>query len=224
MGRWLGPAPNIGDEMAMYILKENGQVVIRTTLRHLTEEKNNSEVETNNKIHFDFFIQSKLGDAICDEDLPEHITLTYKPYQDDKSNLEPSAEEVDNIPDYDKYIVSKILIPTESEYLKTTTVTERVKDVTGKPKGNYSPNPHVDSREYKVMFDDGTVKEYSANVIAENLITVSGDESYSNHFLNEIVDHRKDGKSISKDDGMVTRNGRSIQRKTNKGWFLCVKW
>ena len=74
------------------------------------------------------------------------------------------------------------------------------------------------------MFDDGTVKEYLATVITENLIAVSGDESHSNHFLNEIVDHRKDGKAISKDDDMITRNGRSIQRKTTKGWFLCVKW
>ena len=93
--------------------------------------------------------------------------------------------------------------------------------MTGNPKGIYNPNPHVDSREYEVMFDDGTVKEYSANVIAENIITVSGDESHSNYFLNEIVDHCKDGKAISKDDGMITRNGRSIQRKTTKGWFLC---
>ena len=100
----------------------------------------------------------------------------------------------------------------------------RIKDVTGKPKGMYNHNPHVDSREYEVMFDDGTVKEYLATVIAVNLIAVSGDESHSNHFLNEIVDHRKDGKAISKDDDMITRNGRSIQRKTTKGWFLCVKW
>ena len=71
------------------------------------------------------------------------------------------------------------------------------------------------------MFDDGTVKEYSANVIAKNIITVSGDESHSNYFLNEIVDHCKDGKAISKDNDMITRNGRSIQRKTTKGWFLC---
>ena len=42
--------------------------------------------------------------------------------------------------------------------------------------------------------------------------------------LIEIVDPRKDGKAISKDDGIITRNSRSIQRKTTKGWFLCVKW
>ena len=59
LGRWFGPAPNIGNEMAMYILKNNGHVVIRTALRHLTDEENNSEVETNNKTHFDSFIQSK---------------------------------------------------------------------------------------------------------------------------------------------------------------------
>ena len=42
--------------------------------------------------------------------------------------------------------------------------------------------------------------------------------------LIEIVDPRKDGKAISKDDDMITRNSRSIQRKTTKGWFICVEW
>ena len=95
--------------------------------------------------------------------------------------------------------------------------------MTRNPKGIYNPNPHVDSREYEVMFDDGTIKEYSANVIAENLIAVSSDENHSNHFLSEIVDHHKNGKAISKDNGMTIRNDRSIQRKTTKGWVLCVK-
>ena len=74
------------------------------------------------------------------------------------------------------------------------------------------------------MFDDGTTKEFAANVIAENLISVSGDESHSNDFLNEIIDHRTNSKAVTKDDGMISQNGRSTMRKTTKGWFLCVRW
>ena len=74
------------------------------------------------------------------------------------------------------------------------------------------------------MFDDGTTKEFAANVIAESLISVSGNESHSNHFLNKIIDHRTNWKTVTKDDGMISQNGCSTMRKTTKGWFLCVRW
>ena len=224
LGRWLGPAPTIGNEMAMYILKDNGEVIIRTTLRHLTEEEKQSKIETESKLNFDKRIKERLGDALSDEDLPDYITPTFDPYSDKDGNVESAAEEVDNIADYDKYIASKIILPTEGEYLQKATVMGRVKDGSGRAKGTYHPNPQVDSREYEVMFDDGTTKEFAANVIAENLISVSGDESHSNHFLNEIIDHRTNGKAVTKDDGMISQNGRSTMRKTTKGWFLCVRW
>ena len=48
------------------------------------------------------------------------------------------------------------------------------------------------------MFDDGTVKEYPGNIVAEKLISVSGVKSNINHFLNEIVYHRKDGNDIKR--------------------------
>ena len=74
------------------------------------------------------------------------------------------------------------------------------------------------------MFDDGTTKEFAANVIAENLISVSGNEDQSDHSLNEVIDYRIKGKTVSKDDRMITQNGNSTIRKITKGWFLYVRW
>ena len=53
-------------------------------------------------------------------------------------------------------------MPTKGEYLMKARVVGRVRDDMGKPKGTYNPNPMIDTREYEVMFDDGTIKEYSA--------------------------------------------------------------
>ena len=127
LGRWLGPAPTICNEMTMYILKNNGEVIIRTTLRHLTEKENQSKIETEAKLNFDKQIKARLGDALSDEDLPDYITPTFDPYSDKDGNIESVAEEVDNIADYDKYIASKIILPTEGEYLQKATVMGRVK-------------------------------------------------------------------------------------------------
>ena len=93
----------------------------------------------------------------------------------------------------------------------------RVEDGAGRAKCTYYPNPQVESREYKVMVDDGTTKEFAANVIAEHLILVSRDENHSNHFSNEIIDHRTNGKGVTKDNGMISQNGRSTMRKKTKG-------
>ena len=115
-------------------------------------------------------------------------------------------------------------MPTKGEYLMKARVVGRVRDDMGKPKGTYNPNPMIDTREYEFMFDDGTIKEYSANIIVENLISLVGDEGRRYHFFNEIIDHHTYGEAVSKDDGMIILNGKSSIRKTAKGWYLCVKW
>ena len=59
----------------------------------------------------------------------------------------------------------------------------RVKDGIGRLKSTDNHNTQLDSREYEAMFDDKTINEYSANVIAENLISIVGDGISSNHFF-----------------------------------------
>ena len=62
--------------ICIYILKDNEQIVVRTTLRHLKEEGKNSKEEKENKSNFDSLMKDKLGDIVTDEDLPEYIILT----------------------------------------------------------------------------------------------------------------------------------------------------
>ena len=42
--------------------------------------------------------------------------------------------------------------------------------------------------------------------------------------LDAIVDFRKDGHAVDRADGFIIEKGRKTQRKTTKGWHLCVKW
>jgi hypothetical protein len=72
---------------------------------------------------------------------------------------------------------------------------------------------------------DGSIAEYAANVIAENLYSQVDSEGRQYLILNEIVDHSQDASAISKDQGFYTSyNGNQIRRKTTKGWKLCVEW
>ena len=42
--------------------------------------------------------------------------------------------------------------------------------------------------------------------------------------MKEIIDHRKDHSAVAMDDGMIIVRGRSVPKKTTKGWKLCVEW
>ena len=98
-------------------------------------------------------------------------------------------------------------------------------DQDGKPSGQAHSNPLLDTREYEVDFPDGTTNTYTANLIAQNIYSQVDQEGRSYAILNEIVDHRKDGRAISADDGYFTcQNGRKLPKRTTVGWDLQVEW
>jgi hypothetical protein len=70
------------------------------------------------------------------------------------------------------------------------------------------------------------VKEYSANVIAENMLTQVDSDGFSTSLMEGIIDYRKDETTaVSKADmHIVMRRGQKKLRKTTVGWKLLVRW
>jgi len=220
LGRYLGPAPDTSPMMAMRILKQNGQVVVRSTIRHLTPDETNSDVEKKKREEFDELIKEKIGaldPSLIDDDA---TTPEYEPYEEEKKmpeadDFEPEA--------YDKYISAEVNLARGDE-LKHAKVLSRKRDADGNPIGRSHTNPLLDTRVYTVEFDDGETLEYAANVIAENMYSQVDTEGRQYQILESIVDHKKDGSAVSADDQYVTVNGKKHARKTTKGWKLCIKW
>ena len=78
---------------------------------------------------------------------------------------------------------------------------------------------------YEVQFPDGTLKHYSANVIAENILQQVDSAGHHSHTLEGILEARKGKKALGKNNAFVVdRNGRRSLRKTTMGWDLLVKW
>jgi hypothetical protein len=51
------------------------------------------------------------------------------------------------------------------------------------------------------------------------------DEGGNQHLLlNYIVDHKKEGNAVPKEDAFVWNHGRKYPKKTTKDWKLCVEW
>ena len=87
--------------------------------------------------------------------------------------------------------------------------------------GEGSNFPAMDTRVYDVMFPDGAVQQYAANVIAKNLYFQLDDEGQSYQILEGIIHHRKNKDAIDEDEAYDKKGNR---RMTTKGWDLCGEW
>ena len=89
----------------------------------------------------------------------------------------------------------------------------------------YHKNPILNTLVYDVEFPDGEVKEYSANVITENLLSQVDDEGFTLTVFDSILEHTKDDSAIEKKDLYFrTRSGTRRMRKTTCGWKFLVLW
>jgi hypothetical protein len=61
LGRWLGIAHDVGTAMTYWILKENGQVICRSTVRPLLKEEWTNETEKAARVNCDEAIKVKYG-------------------------------------------------------------------------------------------------------------------------------------------------------------------
>jgi hypothetical protein len=81
--------------------------------------------------------------------------------------------------------------------LRRGEVLRRRRDRNGRPIGVRNSNPILDTREYEVVFPDGSSQSYAANVIAENLYSQVDEEGHSYAILQEIVDHERVDSNIT---------------------------
>jgi hypothetical protein len=61
LGRWLGIAHEVGTAITYWILKENGQIICRSTVRPLLKEEWRSETEKAARVEFNETIKEKYG-------------------------------------------------------------------------------------------------------------------------------------------------------------------
>ena len=90
--------------------------------------------------------------------------------------------------------------------------------------GSY--NKMLNSIIYEVNFEDGHVKEYSANTIAENMLTQVDSHGFTLTTMEEIIDYWKDvATDVTKDNMyIVTKRGQKNIQKTTVVWQILVQW
>jgi hypothetical protein len=179
LGRDLGAAIDIGPAMTSKILKQNGSVMYRSSVRPLTQDEIQSPTERKERKEFDISFEKKFGPAINKDDFkddPEYayfVTPTYDCYEDDE--VSPSKmpyiddiKEEHDVDTYYQYVGSHVRVPIGDE-IRSGKVVQRKRELDGTVRGRANSNSMLDTRNYVIDCPDGRSDEYTANVIAENM-------------------------------------------------------
>ena len=91
-------------------------------------------------------------------------------------------------PAFDKIINAEVMIQNGDE-MAMGKVARQSLDADERTTGTYHDNPFLNTITYEVEFSNGQVKEYGANIIAENMLTQVDSDGYSLSLMDSIIDH-----------------------------------
>jgi hypothetical protein len=190
LGKELGAAIDIGPNMVRKVMKSNGKVMYRTSVRSLMPDKIQSPSERKEREAFDVAIEEKYGlpmteaDFKDDLDYADFVTPNFECYEDDevpasKMSYIDGVKDKDDVDTYDQYIGAQVRVPIGDE-IRTGKVIRRKRELDGNVKGRANANSLLDARTYEIDFPDGHSDEYTAKVIAEKMYAQCDEEG--NHF------------------------------------------
>jgi hypothetical protein len=234
IGKWLGPDTGIGGGDCYWILPTSSQPIARSMVWSITDEEHTVEAIKDSIKALNLAITERIGDQLNDEGVAAGLGGELPPngddYFDDDDNDVIEEESVRPEQDdytheaFDGYLTASVMLPRGREVLKAQVVA-RKRDVNGNPIGRANSNPFLDTRVYEVELEDGEREYYSANLIAENMYSQIDTEGNKYLLLSEIIDHAKDRRAMSKDNGTyVDKHGKPRPRITTQGWQLLVEW
>ena len=189
-------ARGAGNEIAQWILKGNGSVVPRRSLRPLKVDEIHSPVEIKKREVFDELIKRRWGTPMTPPNTQQ--PKAFKKYEDHEQQEQPTHEVEDIVdstgklinqqPAYDQIINAEVHLQLGEEMVNGKVI-QRTIGPDGHVTGTYDNNPFLNSIIYDVEFPDGQVNEYAANIIAENMLTQGDCDGMSTTLMEAIVDH-----------------------------------
>ena len=144
---------------------------------------------------------------------------------DHEDILDSTGRILEQQPEFDKIINAEVIIQNGDE-MAMGKVARRSLDADGRMTGTYHDNPFLNTITYDIEFPNGQVKEYGANIIAENMLTQVDSDGYSLSLMDSSIDHQRDPSQAipMEDKHIMTKSSQKRLRKSTKGWKLLIKW
>jgi hypothetical protein len=192
LGQCLGPARNEGNVMANWVLTQLGTVIPCRSLRRLTanELSDSNKEEAHKRSSYTADITQKLGDSVKLHvgPLPEMVEPDWdaEPYGNDltpehapfEADLVDAAGQLIIMHSLTDALINAEVLLSKDDATAIARVVCRAVDSNGKVIGNWNANPVLKNLVYKCEFDDGTIKEYSTNLIASNIYEEGGADGF----------------------------------------------
>ena len=155
----------------------------------------------------------------------QHRDRKYDLYEDYlKTPLHAPEEEEEVLSETgDNCIGVEVSLP-EGRTMHAGKVMKQVQDESGEFVGRKCNNLILDLQAYQVQFPYGEIAEYTANMIAENMISQCDPNSNQFLLMGAMTDHQKHHTTITDADRYVMVKGSQYPCKTTKGWQMCVTW
>jgi hypothetical protein len=148
LGRYLGPATNVGSALTDKIIKSNGQTVCRSTLRHLNNEEIHCLIHQEMHRVFNETIAHHLEDNAMEQDFPAEDLTPYYDFYDDNHDLDPDHGDLEVTPEMgDNYLNAEISVPQGGTLMKGR-ITSQKRDKDGNPTRLANTNPILDTRTH----------------------------------------------------------------------------
>ena len=109
---------------------------------------------------------------------------------------------------HDSLIHAEVLLPHNDKMCEGI-VKGRHMNEKGDATGQFHENPLLNSIIYDVEFSDGIIKEYAANIIAQNLYAKMSDDGKDTQALESIIDHATNEDALPKSKKfIICKNGK----------------
>ena len=191
-------------------------MVPRRTVQALQLAEVHSDTEKRKRDIFDDLIERRWGSPMSTQntndtnmttDTEEHEHSDdemEKRHIDIEDSVDSQGTLMNQLPAYDRLLNTEILVQAEEGHVSGK-VTKRVFSPDGKVAGKYDDNPYLNSIMYEVELADGRIKEYGANIIAENMRTQEDYDGFSLSLMKGIIDYKHDDSvAIPKMDKYIT--------------------
>eukprot|EP00804_Cyclotella_cryptica_P025829 CCRYP_002699-RA/>CCRYP_002699-RA protein AED:0.25 eAED:0.20 QI:0/-1/0/1/-1/1/1/0/678 len=232
LSKYLDPSIDVGPALTSRVMKANGEIEDRSTVRALAAEERVSTALFIEQQQFLASVEGRWGPKTTIKDLgPDVLNLSpdpdnFDPWEDEDG---PSFPKLDNdlaaVEAAGDFLVnSEVLLPVGNSQ-ELARVLCRKRDADGKVVGMAHHNPALDTCVYEVRFPDGRTEELAANFIAEAVYAQCDADGNQYVLLDAIVDYRKDPSvAVAWDDQVTIVDGKKIIKRSTRGWELCCEW
>eukprot|EP00934_Nitzschia_sp_Nitz4_P002319 Nitzschia sp. Nitz4//scaffold471_size5685//193//5616//NITZ4_009210-RA/size5685-processed-gene-0.1-mRNA-1//1//CDS//3329552692//2319//frame0 len=228
LGRWLGVAHSVGAPMTYWVLKENGQVISRSTVQRLTREQLHERQDA--RTRFTQAITERFGAfdpdifQVFDRDDPEDPSPRTDQGANDSDSVDLTTADAEEHDGWTLFKNAEVILP-HGDRQEIAKIIGRKRNADGLYVGRAHSNPALDSRVFTARFPDGEEKDIAFNILAEHLYSQVDSEGRQQQIFREIIAHRRNKRAVDKADQFRTLpNGRRIQKKTTAGWDLEIEW